>query len=334
MKSLGLGRYALSIGAAAAMLAGCGGSQPPTSAAGAMPQSRAIAARAQHGGSWMLPEAKSEDLHALYKMSRPLLFVTNYNADANNVTIYHADAKSPSPLAIITDGIGSPEGDCIDAAGTLYVANEDGSGWVSEYASGHTKRSKLITDGINIPAFCAIDSSGNLWVANLGGANATEYEKGSTKPHTVITNGLTAPVGIAIDHSGNLYVSNRLSTYSGNVQVYSPGSQSPTRTITDGVTSPAGLSVDANGTLFVTNVQENTIEEYLAGTSDPYQAITEGLNVPSDVTITEKGHLFVNNYSNNVVVEYPPGSIKPSGREISKDLNKPAGSAYFPPLLP
>jgi len=44
------------------MLAACGGSQTPIGAPGAMPQSRAIATHAQHGGSWMLPEAKGRDL--------------------------------------------------------------------------------------------------------------------------------------------------------------------------------------------------------------------------------------------------------------------------------
>jgi hypothetical protein len=57
-KSLGIGRYALSSWVAAAMLAGCGGSRPPIGAPGTMPQSRAIATQAKHGGSWMLPEAK------------------------------------------------------------------------------------------------------------------------------------------------------------------------------------------------------------------------------------------------------------------------------------
>jgi len=45
MKSIDLGRYALSSCVVAAMLAGCGGSQPPIAAPGAMPQSRAVAAR-------------------------------------------------------------------------------------------------------------------------------------------------------------------------------------------------------------------------------------------------------------------------------------------------
>jgi hypothetical protein len=62
MKSLGLNRYALAIGAAAALLGGCGGSQPSLGAPGAMPRNPAIATHADRGKSWMLPEAKSEGL--------------------------------------------------------------------------------------------------------------------------------------------------------------------------------------------------------------------------------------------------------------------------------
>ncbi len=48
MKSLRLGRYALCSRVAAAMLAGCGGSQPPIGAPGAIPQSRTIATGTDH----------------------------------------------------------------------------------------------------------------------------------------------------------------------------------------------------------------------------------------------------------------------------------------------
>ena len=47
---------------AAALLAGCGGSQPPIGAPGAMPQSQAIASHAARGKSWMLPEAAPTEL--------------------------------------------------------------------------------------------------------------------------------------------------------------------------------------------------------------------------------------------------------------------------------
>jgi|HubBroStandDraft_6_1064221.scaffolds.fasta_scaffold169963_2 hypothetical protein len=55
-------RSAFGIWAAAAMLAACGGSQPPIGAPVAMPQSRAVATTGNRGTSWRLPEAKSRDL--------------------------------------------------------------------------------------------------------------------------------------------------------------------------------------------------------------------------------------------------------------------------------
>ncbi|MGA9017366.1 MAG: hypothetical protein WB438_00305 [Candidatus Cybelea sp.] len=62
MRSLDFMLYALSSCVAAAMLAGCGGSQPPIGAPGAMPQTSVIATHAGRGTSWILPEAKNEDL--------------------------------------------------------------------------------------------------------------------------------------------------------------------------------------------------------------------------------------------------------------------------------
>jgi hypothetical protein len=93
-------RSAFGICAAAAMLAGCGGSQPPIGAPGAMPQSSANATHAAHGGSWMLPKERvaSPD----YEVSGPLLYVTNYTS--NSVTVYPAKRKNPAPIATILDG--------------------------------------------------------------------------------------------------------------------------------------------------------------------------------------------------------------------------------------
>jgi hypothetical protein len=51
MMGLNLGRYALSSCVAAAMLAGCGGSQPPIGTPGAMPHSAQSASHAASGRS-------------------------------------------------------------------------------------------------------------------------------------------------------------------------------------------------------------------------------------------------------------------------------------------
>jgi sugar lactone lactonase YvrE len=326
-------RYSLSIGAAV-LLAKCGGSQPPIGVPGAMPQTSAIAAHADRGKSWMLP-APTTAHSADYVASGPLLYVTNQNPVYNDVTVYHAGAKDPAPIATISDDLNGPAGVCLDSQGTLYVTNQpnDGLGWVTEYPLGKTNPSKTITRGMNTPAYCAIDRSGNLWVTNIGGRNATEYLHGSKKPHTVITEDMVYPTGIAIDSSGNLYVSNRLSS-GGDVVVFPPGSEDPSRTITDGVTSPVALAIDASGNLYVTNVTQNNIEEYAPGADQPFRTITQGVSTPAGLTVNEKGWLFAANLERDTVVEFRPGSARLSKRSISNGLHAPIGLAIYPAVLP
>ena len=75
MKSLGLGRYALTLGAAAALLAGCGGSQPPIGAPGAMPQSHPIAT-----------QAVTTSTHARHPVAHPKS-LTFYSSDPLTFTV-------------------------------------------------------------------------------------------------------------------------------------------------------------------------------------------------------------------------------------------------------
>ena len=332
MRILGFGRNALLSCVAAAILAGCGGSQPPIGALGAMPQSREM----MHRSASSAPA---------YKASGPLLFIVNFDSPPYDaVTVYDARANNPRPLAVINAGSSSPNGDCVDADGTLYVGSDPGSsGWISEYAAGNTKPFRTITDGLDQPAFCAVDGQGNLWVTNNGGVpTVTEYLKGSTKPNMTITKGLIYPIGIAIDHDGNLYVGNHVLYGTTNVQVYPPGSKSPTRTIIDGVVWPTGIAVDAKGALYVANDGPPcNVEEYRAGQNHPYKAITEEINGPVGLSFGKNGWLYVSDEGTQgcsgpwpAVLEFRPGSVKPSGKMISKDLHAPVGIAYFPPLLP
>ena len=340
MKSFGLGSYAIRGGVALALLAGCGGSQPPI---GALPQTQMLNSLARTSAPPIVGRLRQrgDDVEntataTAYKKSAPLLFVTDPVGLYNEVDVYDAQGKEPKLLAHITKDLVDPAGDCVDRDGTLYVANEpvDGPGWISEYALGQTKPLRIITKGINTPAFCAIDASGNLWVTNIGLDDVAEYLKGSTKPHARITKGLTYPDGIAIDHSGDLYVGNLLPDSAPNVQVFASGSKSPSRTITDGISWPVGLGIDHNGTLYVANLEQNNVEEYLSGQDQPYQTITEGLHLPSGLVLNGKGWLYVANTEDHYsgVVEFPPSSLMPSKREIS--FYFPLGVAYYPPLLP
>ena len=326
----GLGRYALTFCVTSAVLAGCGGSQPPIGVPGPMPQA-------------YLAQSTTK-----YDASAPLLFVTN--TTDNEVAVYDAAAKNPDPIAVITDGLEFPFGDCIDSDGTLYVTNAgfNEEGYVSEYAAGKTKVTRVITKGIYLPAYCAIDGAGDVWVTNLGPdigitGDVTEYEKGSRKPSRTITDGVPDPHGIAFDHSGNMYVSNYLGDYDGNVVVYARGRRSPSRTITNGLGSAAGIAVDAKGTLYVADSTQCNVEEYQAGRAQPFQEITDDIDGPQGLNVGKNGWLYVTNtgwqgckYNGPaaVILEFAPGSLKPSRKEVSDEVHTPGGSAYNPPLLP
>ena len=82
MRSLDFGRYALFCIAAIAILAGCGGSQPPIGVQGAMPQNRAVPAP-NHNTSWMLPGTSSESL----------IYVATHDSSAIRIYSY-PDGKS------------------------------------------------------------------------------------------------------------------------------------------------------------------------------------------------------------------------------------------------
>ncbi len=328
MRSSTLSRVALSF--VAGLLTGCGGSQPPISAPGVMPLFSQMRSDAATSATPQVVASRSLG----YKATAPLLFVTNIGNFS--VTVYRARANNPAPLATITDGIANPIGACTDGQGTLYVVNEPGSGWVSEYPPGKTTPSTTITKGMNTPAYCALDGKGNLWVTNVYGPNVTEYLRGSKQPHTVITKGLVFPVGIAIDRSGSLYVGNFGPSASNvqNVVVYAPGSKSPSRTITNGITSPRGLAVDSNGNLYVPNIYQNTVAEYRSGQDHPFQTITKAMDHPEAVTVDKKGKLYVDNLGNSTIVEFAHGSLTPQNREISKGLDGPNGVSYYPAWLP
>jgi sugar lactone lactonase YvrE len=340
-----LARFALSTGAAA-LFAACSGSQLPIGT----PSRDAAKSFNHRTRQFVTPvgeQASNAGSGSDFKLSRSLLYVVSFGANSyalGDVEIYDAKANNPNPIAIITKGLDEPNGACIDAAGTLYVASQ--WGWVTQYAPGRTKPFRYFHKGLSTPADCTIDGNGNLWVADVD-IGVVEYLKGSTQPHKIIKNGLTYPNSVVFDHAGNMYVGNLQPYGTSNIQVFPPGSKNPSRTITDGIVWPTGTAVDANNTLYVTNdantnYQCGNIVEYRAGQSHPFQSITDQINGPTALKFDESGRLFEANegafgctddgpYS--VILEFRHGSVKPSKRAISTRLY-PSGLAYYPPQLP
>jgi hypothetical protein len=139
-------RFALGVGAAV-MLAACS-STSPTAASGALPQSAAIAVRADRGGSWMLPGTQSESL----------LYVSGLSGHTRAVKVFKfPDGGKVGELT----GFGFPAGLCSDGAGNVFVT-DPGKNDIVEFAHGSTTP---ITTLPNQEALvgCSVDpTTGNL----------------------------------------------------------------------------------------------------------------------------------------------------------------------------
>ena len=172
-----------------AVLTSCGGSQPPIGAPGAMPRSHANAARNDRGASWMLPEAKSQDL------------IYAEGAACEGICILrYPDGKRVGNIALSeTSG-----GDCSDRNGNVFVTNDS---QVLKFAHGGTTPiASLSLPGTDAQA-CGVDpATGNLAVLFSGsGANVAVFASASGTPATYET--YMFSWGCGYDNSGNLFVS-------------------------------------------------------------------------------------------------------------------------------
>lgn len=200
-----LARFALSIGAAGALLAGCGASEPAIGALGTTQQTAPLQSRStqrrDRRGSWMLPEAKDDDL----------LYAAN---TSNRVSVYSY------PTMTLVGELSVPQnswGLCADTQGHVFVATmgsiSKSVSIVYEYAHGGTKPIQSLTDP-GLPNSCAIDpSTGNLAVTNWFG-NLGSFDHGNVAVFAGARGNATVYYDPDIywywwctyDESGNLYV--------------------------------------------------------------------------------------------------------------------------------
>jgi hypothetical protein len=185
-------RYLLSISAATVLLTGCGESQPLIGAPGSMRQMLAISTHAGRSGSWMLPEAKSQDLL--------------YVSDANRGMVFAFSYPALRSLGTLT-GFGSPSGECVDGSGNGWITNLYPPE-VIKYSHGGTTPIQTIDDS-GQPFSCAVDPiTGDLAVTNDYGVkgSVTVYPRGSGPPKVYTDPDIKHDLYVTYDGSGNLFV--------------------------------------------------------------------------------------------------------------------------------
>ncbi|MGC2408360.1 MAG: hypothetical protein WA431_18295, partial [Candidatus Cybelea sp.] len=201
---------ALTISLAAALLVGCGASQSPIGAPGAMPQSGATATD-DRDGSWMSPQAKSDDL----------LYVSGwccYSHDDIYVFSY-----PDGQLVGMLGNLDVPTGLCTDKLGDIYVAEQDAQ-LILEYAHGGIKPIKTLTADNGAPVTCSIDpTTGNLAVADEIGYSSVGccsgfiaiYANASGLPMKYTAPNIYYYDSCVYDDRGNLYTDGKNSSMGG-----------------------------------------------------------------------------------------------------------------------
>jgi hypothetical protein len=174
--------------AMALFVAGCGGS-------GTVPQSLPqsldlLVAQVRHSGSWMLPEAKNENLF--------------YISDGgSNVYVF---SYSLAQLVGKLTGFDEAGGLCSDHAGNVWIPDW-AQGTITEYAHGGSEPISTLYDPGVSPADCSIDATtGNLAVVGFTNSLAI-YTGAKGAPHTYKMGGLGVDfLFCTYDGSGNLFV--------------------------------------------------------------------------------------------------------------------------------
>ncbi|MFY9740140.1 MAG: hypothetical protein WAK11_13980 [Candidatus Cybelea sp.] len=196
MRSLGVRRDALGICVAVVLLSGCGGSA-------VSPAQGAYGMSAQSAGSWMLPEAKHEDL--LY-------------ADSTGASVHYVYAFS-YPAGKLVGTISEPDaayqqGLCSDAKGDVFIttlSNTYYGGAVYEYAHGRTKPVRVLDEFGVWPWGCGVDpTTGNLAVASVNLASQASwvevYQRAKGKPANYSDNEIINYTFVGYDDSGDLFI--------------------------------------------------------------------------------------------------------------------------------
>src|SRR5579863_4443594 len=189
-------RDALSIGAAAALLAGCVLREPQNDAPpSGLPQSRTAATDAEGGGSWMAPTAGNSDL----------LYIPN----TSYVSVFRYRQRD---LVGTLQGFNNIVAACSDSSANVYFVDKATEN-IYEFAHGGTIAINTFEDSPYEPVGCSVNPlTGDLAVANsqtnpYGNGNIAIFPRGTGKPK-IYTRPLRYYTGCAYDDQGDLLTTN------------------------------------------------------------------------------------------------------------------------------
>ncbi|MEO6977275.1 MAG: NHL repeat-containing protein, partial [Mucilaginibacter sp.] len=205
----------------------------------------------------------------------------------------------------------SQNGVAVDAAGNMYVNDQDGgSGNVKKISADGSSTTIIGSGFLTQSGNVAVDKTGNVYVVD----QATVWKiPASGIPviygaPTVINNTFSRPFAIAADTSGNIYVTN----ISGVGGVYKMASDGTNKVrIDDGsINNGSGITVDATGNVYVVDFSLNALYEIPAG-GGPQVQLANGFAFPRAAAVDGAGNIYIDDEGANTIYEVPPGGGTP-----------------------
>ena len=278
-----------------------------------------------------------------------------YVADANNCLI-----RKITPAGVVTtlagtlaafssiDGTGSaatfnlPSGIAVDAAGTIYVAEENGfvvrkvtpAGVVTTIAGDAAQFGLVDATGTAArfdfggnfggQASTAVDAAGNVFITDRANGAVRKITPASVV--TTFLTGIGGPQGLTIDAAGNLYFGTGQTVFKvtpGGVSSVLAGSSAQGSADGTGAAAQFGdiadLALDAAGNLYVTDSLNNTIRKItpagvvttIAGTSGTAGSAdgtgtAATFSTPSGIAVDATGNLYVTDAENGTIRKITP----------------------------
>jgi gliding motility-associated-like protein len=234
------------------------------------------------------------------------------NAYTNNVAITALTPTGNSnisplaystPVSIAAAGLSAPYGIAINAAGTIYVADQT-TNKVSIVQQGSLTQVGL-TANLNSPAGLAADGMGNIYVTDAGNLQVKELPAGGGNPITV-SGAYSYPLGVAADAAGNVFITD----YNNNNVTRVPAGGGPAKVIATGFSHPQGIAVDGAGNVYVADASNTAIQKLAAGTYVK-SLVSNQFHFPTGVAIDGTGNIFIADAGNNTIYKILAGTKAP-----------------------
>jgi sugar lactone lactonase YvrE len=205
-----------------------------------------------------------------------------------------------------SSGYAGPVAVTVDAAGNVYVADNNSPASVFEASPGGTLV-RTIT-GFNQARGVAVDGAGNLYIPQWGSPVGV-YKVALDGTTTTVGSGFLSPSAVAVDGPGNVYVCD-------NGKVYKITPAGVQTTVAGSFYAPDGVAVDAAGDLYVSDYGNPSTATppaiYMLAPNGTQTSVGSGFTQPESVAVDGAGDVFVldGRAVNTPLIEVPAGGTQ------------------------